>query len=133
MFSSAIAVKEADESTAERFESLIRIAASIRAQTGPHELFGILVHELGQVVHFDAIAQFDEASNKVDFHAGPDCLEHEGCPSEIAKEESIAAWVYEHQETLVLGTLDREKRFPASTRIMQRAGLHSVCAFPLTT
>jgi formate hydrogenlyase transcriptional activator len=133
MLASAIAVTEADESIAERYESLIRIATSIRAQENPRELFGILVHELGQVVHFDAIAQFDEASNKVDFHGGPGCLKREECPSEIDKEESIAAWVYERQETLVLGTLDRETRFPASTRIMQRAGIQSVCAFPLTT
>ena len=130
---SAIAVAEADESTAERYESLFRIATAIRAQRNPRELFGILVHELGQVVHFDAIAQFDEGSNKVDFHLGPGCMKTHDCPSELDKEETIAAWVYEHQEPLVLATLDRETRFPASTRIMQRAGLQSVFAFPLTT
>jgi formate hydrogenlyase transcriptional activator len=133
MSSSAIAVAEVDESTAERYESLFRIATAIRAQRNPRELFGILVHELGQVVHFDAIAQFDEGSNKVDFHLGPGCVKTRDCPSEIDKEETIAAWVYEHQEPLVLATLDRETRFPASTRIMQRAGLQSVFAFPLTT
>jgi formate hydrogenlyase transcriptional activator len=132
MFAS-IALTEADESTAVRFESLFRIATSIRAQKNPRELFAILVHELGQVVNFDAIAQFDESSTKVDLHLGPGCLKREECPSEIDKDESIAAWVYEHQETLVLGTLDRETRFPSSTRVMQRAGLQSVCAFPLTT
>jgi len=133
MFASAVAVSEADESVAERYESLIRIATSIRSQKEPSELFGILVHELGQVVHFDAIAQFDEASNKVAFHLGPGCLEREQCPLEIDKEETIPAWVYEHQQPLVLGTLEHESRFPASTRIMQRAGIQSVCAFPLTT
>jgi formate hydrogenlyase transcriptional activator len=133
MFSSAFAVKEADEFTAERFEALFRIATSIRAQKDSRELFGVLVHELGQVVHFDAIAQFDEASTKVEFHLGPGCKKLENCPSEIDKEESIAAWVYEHQETVALGTLDRETRFPSSTRVLQRAGVQSVCAFPLTT
>jgi formate hydrogenlyase transcriptional activator len=117
----------------ERYESLIRIAASIRAQREPNELFAMLVHELGQVVHFDGIAQFDESSNKVALHLGPDCRESDDCPSEMAKEESLAAWVYDHQETLVLGSLDHETRFPGSTRIMQRVGLQSVCAFPLTT
>jgi len=129
----SIAATEADESVAERYESLIRIATSIRAQKDPRELFAVLVHELGKVVHFDAIAQFDEASNKVAYHLGPGCQEREHCPEEIAKEESIPAWVYEHQETLVLGTLDRETRFGGSTRIMQRAGVQSICAFPLTT
>jgi formate hydrogenlyase transcriptional activator len=129
----SVAATEADESVAERYESLIRIATSIRAQKDPRELFAILVHELGKVVHFDAIAQFDEASNKVAYHLGPGCQERQHCPEEIAKEESIPAWVFEHQETLDLGTLDRETRFGGSTRIMQRAGVQSICAFPLTT
>src|SRR5271156_3003444 len=112
MFASAVAVTEADESGAGHYESLIRIASSIRSQTEPRELFGILVHELGQVLHFDAIAQFDEASNKVAFHLGPGCQKPGDCPSEIAKEETLAAWVYEHQEPFFLGTLDHETRFP---------------------
>jgi hypothetical protein len=119
----SIAATEADESVAERYESLIRIATSIRSQKDPRELFAVLVHELGKVVHFDAIAQFDEASNKVAYHLGPGCQERQHCPEEIGKEDSIPAWVYEHQETLVLGALDRETRFGGSTRIMQRAGV----------
>ncbi len=93
----------------------------------------MLAHELGQVVQFDAIAQYDEASNKVDFFLCPGCVRPERCPSEIDKEGSVAAWVYEHQETVVLGTLDRETRFPSSSELMRRAGLQSVCAFPLST
>jgi len=47
-----------------RYESLIRIAASVRAQKEPRELFAILVEELGQVLQFDAIAQYDEVLTK---------------------------------------------------------------------
>jgi formate hydrogenlyase transcriptional activator len=135
MHTSAMAIAEidADESTAQRYESLIRIASSIRAQQEPRKLFGILVQELGKVVHFDAIAQYDEESNKVDLHLCPGCRKPENCPSELDKGETIAAWVYDRQETIVMGTLDRETRFPASTQIMRQAGLQSVCAFPLTT
>src|SRR5437660_7077829 len=127
------AIAEAvDHSTAQRYESLIRIAAEIRAQKEPRELFGILVRELGQVVPFDGIAQFDEASNKIDWHLCPGCVRP--APVEINKDETIAAWVYQHQETVILGTLDNEEpRFPASVSIMRQAGLQSVCAFPLTT
>jgi formate hydrogenlyase transcriptional activator len=133
MLTSAVAEAESDQSTAERYESLIRIATSIRAQKDPRALFGILVHELGQVLQFDGIVQFDEASNKVDWHLCPGCSKPEKTPSEVDKDGTIAAWVYEHQETVVLGTLDRETRFPASTGIMRQVGLQSVCAFPLTT
>src|SRR5580704_13748879 len=79
-------------STAERYEALIRIAAAVRAQREPRKLFGILVHELGQVLRFDAIAQYDERSNKVDWHLGSGC--HKSDSSEIDKEETLAAWVY---------------------------------------
>jgi formate hydrogenlyase transcriptional activator len=133
VLTSAIALAESDQFTAERYESLIRIATSIRAQKDPRELFGILVHELDKVVQFDAIAQFDEASNKVAWHMCPGCHKSENAPCENDNDETIAAWVYQHQETVVSGSLDRETRFPASIRIMQQAGLRSVCAFPLTT
>src|SRR5271165_2032398 len=127
----AMAVVESDRSTAERYKSLIRIAELIRAQSDPQELFSVLVHELGQVLQFDGIARFDEASNKVDLYLCPGCRKPDDFPVEPDKEGNLAAWVYEHQQTLVLGTLDGETRFPASTRIMRQAGLHSVCAFPL--
>src|ERR1051326_5811168 len=134
MMTSAVAEALSDQSTAERYESLIRIAASVRAQKDPRGLFGILVHELGQVLQFDAIAQFDEASNKVDWHLCAGCLKQEKNPEKLPNnEETIASWVYKNQETIVLGNLDWESRFPASTSIMRRAGLQSVCAFPLTT
>ena len=130
---SAIARTELEHSTADRYESLSRIASSIRSQADPRELFGILVHELGQVLQFDAILRFDEASNKVDWHLCPRCQKPNKTPAEIDSGESIAAWVYRRQETVVLGTLDWEDRFPASIAIMRQVGLQSVCAFPLTT
>jgi formate hydrogenlyase transcriptional activator len=129
----AVAPAEPERSTAERYESLIRISNSIRAQQDPQELFGILVHELSQVIQFDGIAQFDESSNKISWHLGGGCRKRDHGPSEIGREETLASWVYRHQDTVVLGTLDGETRFPASIPIMQEAGIHSVCAFPLTT
>ncbi len=129
----AVALAEPDRSTAERYESLIRIANSIRAQKEPQELFGILVHELSQVIQFDGIAQFDESSHQITWHLGIACRNREHCPSEIDHKETLPAWVFRNQETVVLGTLDGETRFPASIPMMQEAGIHSVCAFPLTT
>ena len=93
---------------------------------------GILVHELDQVIQFDAIAQFDEASNKVAWHLCPGCQKSEQHCSEADAQDTIAAWVYEHQETVVLGTLDWETRFPPSIRMMRQAGAAiALCArFP---
>ena len=122
-----------DESTAAKYESLIRIAASIRAHKEPRDLFEILIQELGQVVQFDAIAQYDDSSNKVHWHMCSGCRKPNYSPSEIDKEETLAAWVYRNQETVALADLGRETRFSASTNLMRQAGLQSVCAFPLST
>ena len=103
-----------EEPAAERYEALIRIAAAVRAQRDPRELFGILVHELGQVLQFDAIAQFDERSNKVDWHLGSGC--HKSNSSEIDREETLAAWVYRNQEAVALAELDTDTRFPSTDR-----------------
>ncbi len=131
---SAAAIEaQTDQSTAQRYESLIRIADSIRAQTDPRELFSILVKELGHVIQFDAIARFDEASNKMDWYICPWCIKPRETPWETDKDGTIAAWVYEHQEPLVLGSLEGENRFPSSVPVMREAGIQSICAFPLTT
>ena len=55
METSALAVAEPHQSTAERYESLIRIANSIREGKEPRELFSILAHELSRVIQFDGI------------------------------------------------------------------------------
>ncbi len=129
----AVAHAEPERSTAERYESLIRIANSIRAQQDPQELFEILVRELSQVIHVDGIAQFDESSNKINWHLGAGCRKPDHSPSETGREETLASWVYRNQRTVVLGNLDAETRFPASIPVMREAGINSVCAFPLTT
>ena len=73
--------------TAARYESLIRIANSIRVPREPEELFNILVHELGQAIQYDGIAQFDESANKVNWHFGTGCRKRDRKPSEIDREE----------------------------------------------
>ncbi len=123
----------AERSTAERYQSLIRIANSIRAQQDPEELFSILVRELSQVIQIDGIAQFDESSNKINWHLGTGCRKPDHDTADSGREETLASWVYRHQETIVLGNLDFETRFPASVPVLREAGINSVCAFPLTT
>ena len=126
-------VAESGTSTAARYEALIRISNSIRAAKGRQELFEILVHELRKVIPFDAIAQFDESANKIHWHLGPACRQQEDCRADLEAGESLPRLVYRTQETVVLGSLDGEARFPEFTRKIRSNGLQSLCAFPLTT
>jgi formate hydrogenlyase transcriptional activator len=124
---------ESDQSTAARYESLIRIATAVRSQKAAQDLFALLVEELGQVIQFDAIAQYDESSNKIHWHMCAGCRKPASTPHEVDKEETLAAWVFQHQEAVTIQSLDRETRFPASTGLMRQAGLQSAFAVPLST
>src|SRR4029077_15791652 len=42
-------------------------------------------------------------------------------------------WVYEHQQPLIISSLDAETRFPAVAEMLKSRGVRSVCAVPLTT
>jgi len=118
-----------DQST--RYEALMRISNSIRACKESEDLFEILVHELGKVIPFDAIAQFESAT-KIRWHFGPVCR----APQHRAGEEdgeTLPAYVYRTQETIVLDSWETDARFPVKSNIMRETGLRSLCAVPLTT
>src|SRR5215469_14958314 len=121
MTTMAILEAEPHESTATRYEALIRIAASVRSQKEPQGLFELLVHELGKVIQFDAIAQYDETSSKVNWHMCPACRKCDHAPSDVDNEETLAAWVFRHQETVTVSDLDHETRFPASINLIRQA------------
>jgi formate hydrogenlyase transcriptional activator len=133
MATSTWAVQEASDPVAGRYEALIRIANSVRAQKDPDELFQILVDELRQVVPFDGIAQFDDSANKIRWHMCSACLQPKERPDELDREETLAGYVYREQRIVTFGSLEAETRFPRSVAILRQAGLQSVCALPLTT
>lgn len=130
---SALLETQSEELATARYESLIRLAESIRAQREPGGLFCVLVHELSQVVPFDGIAQFDETANKINWHFCEPCDQPSISPSDVPKEESIAWWVYEQQSPLVIKDVREETRFPLSVQCLVETGLRSVCALPLST
>ncbi len=130
---SAVLEMESEELATARYESLIRLAESIRAQHDPSGLFCILVHELSQVVPFDAIAQFDEAANKINWHFCKECEEPSIPPAAVPKEESIAWWVYQQQRALVIPDVRETMLFSQTAQCLIEAGLRSVCALPLST
>jgi len=51
----------------------------------------------------------------------------------LPKEETITWWVYQHQQPLIIPSLDAETRFPAVAEMLKSHGVRSVCALPLTT
>src|SRR6266853_6549843 len=124
--------KPPESSAFTRYESLVRLSQSIRTQREPKELFRLLVSELSKVVQFDAIAQFDEAASKIHWHLC-DNYQKPNAAAQLPKEETLAWWVYQHQQTLVISSVERETRFPRMMECLRGYGVQSVCALPLST
>lgn len=120
-----------EQFTASRYEALIRIANSIRARTEPEDLFEMLVGELGKAIPFDAIVQF-ESADRVRWHFGSVCRQPQHQPGE-GDVETLPAYVYRTQESIVLRGWEMDPRFPFKLNSMREAGLQSLCAVPLTT
>ncbi len=122
-----------EQSVGARYESLIRLAGSIRAQHDTKALFRALVNELRPVIPFDAIAQFDESSRKVNWHLCDSCPQQAPHPSEIPLEGTLPWWVAENQQAAVIADVWRETRFSFTVEQLRRNGLQSACALPLST
>jgi formate hydrogenlyase transcriptional activator len=126
-----------DGSLAARYESLIRMADAVRSHRDQRELFDLLSRELRRVVRFDAIVQYDDAANKVQWHLCPDAAPSDRMPSDplsdLNKEDTLAWWVHEHQEIVVVSDLLVETRFSKTTARLRERGMRSLCALPLTT
>ncbi len=122
-----------EQSVGARYESLIRLAASIRAQHDTKALFRALVNELRPVIPFDAIAQYDESARKVDWHLCDSCPRPTPHPSEIPLEGTLPWWVAENQQAAVIADVWRETRFPFTVEQLRKNGLQSACALPLST
>jgi formate hydrogenlyase transcriptional activator len=122
-----------DQSVEARYQSLIRLADSIRAQHDTKALFRVLVSELSQVIPFDGIAQFDESSKKVNWHLckiGQQLSPH---PSDTRIQETLAWWVSESQQSAVIADVWRETRFSYTVEQLRNFGMQSACGLPLST
>ena len=128
---------ETEKLPAPRYESLIRLAEAIRTTRRPEDLFQVLVRELANVVRFDAVAQYDDALNKVNWHLGEAC--NPGAKlsphvsKDLPKEETIAWWVQEHQQALVIQSVESDQRFRRMMEVLRDFGIRSLCALPLST
>jgi formate hydrogenlyase transcriptional activator len=122
-----------DQSIEARYESLIRLADSIRAQHETKALFGVLVEELRPVIPFDAIAQYDESSKKVNWYLCESCQQQTPGPFNMRIEETLPWWVSENQQAAVIANVWQETRFSYTVEQFKKFGIQSACALPLSS
>jgi formate hydrogenlyase transcriptional activator len=117
-----------------RYEALLRVSQTLISIRSSEELFSILARELRAVMNFSylGVAIYDEKAHEVRLTS----YSESGVPHQVPKlapEETLTWWVYQHQQCLIISSLDAETRFPAVAEMLKNCGIRSVCTLPLTT
>jgi formate hydrogenlyase transcriptional activator len=121
---------------AARYETLMRVSRAIGAHQNAQDLFAALVDELNGVVDFDAIGVFlkcqhsDRFQNHFVDTESRSILVAEG---NLSPGETFVSSVYERQEPWLRSTEEMEPRYERLKTPLQRRGIRSICALPLTT
>src|SRR2546426_7248980 len=126
--------KASETAVTKRYEALLRVSQTLISIRSSEELFNILARELRAVVSFYVMGVGIYAENahevRLTSYGEP------GVPLQVPKlapEETFTWWVYQHQQPLIIPSLDAETRFPAVAEMLKNRGVRSVCALPLTT
>jgi formate hydrogenlyase transcriptional activator len=124
-----------DDGIASRYEALARIADLIRSHSEEKVLFQTCASELHQVVPFDGLSWLDSSAHWVHWHflEPYDSAFEAPAVRDIPKEETVAWWVYQNQQPVIIPSIDRETRFPLVGERLAKLGLRSLCALPLST
>jgi formate hydrogenlyase transcriptional activator len=124
-----------EQPLAARYEALIRVSQAVSAHREPQSLFSTLAGELRQVVPFDfiGVAQYDETTGQATWLLSECDRPCQDGPADCGPEREMTRWVYEHQQALVIPSVQRETRFPEMTEKLTAFGVQSACGLPLTT
>src|ERR1700688_277680 len=127
-------VQNAAESAVRRYEALLRVSQTLISIRSSEELFKLLALELRAVVSFYVmgVGIYDEKAHQMRTTS----YGEPGVPLQAPKfapEETFSWWVYQHQQPLIIPSLEAETRFPAVAEMLKNRGVRSVCALPLTT
>jgi formate hydrogenlyase transcriptional activator len=120
----------------ERLRLLLEVSESITAHRNLAELFHALAQRLPQTLQFSYIALVlhDAERDVMRLH-----LLEAPRPVQIPRgfelpiNESVAGWVWQHQQPVILTDVEHETRFPKVIQMIRDAGIRSFCTVPLNT
>ena len=134
MNTSPAQVAVADEQT-KKYLTLLELSKAIASHRDLSGLFHDLACRLQKLVDFSqlGVMLYDPKHNVMRFHLLETCEPAEWQnPAEVPMEGTMAGWVWEHQEALVVHDLEEENRFPYAKILLERP-VKSICSVPLTT
>jgi len=122
------------EHTAERYRTLLEINNAIITNLSQEALLHAISEVLSRVIPFDraAFTIYIPGSDKFRFLAieGGTASSHFRAGQEFNREESVSAWVFDHQRPAVRGDLTKEQHYLNDRRLIEE-GLNSYCVAPL--
>jgi formate hydrogenlyase transcriptional activator len=119
----------------EQYLTLLELSKAIASHRDLTRLFHDLACRLQMLFKFRSLAVMfhDSSRNIMRCHFLETCAPTKWqAPTEVPMEGSIAGWVWEHQEPVVVHDIALEDRFPFAKTIPDHP-IKAICSFPLTT
>src|SRR5437867_1193843 len=119
----------------EQYLTLLELSKAIASHRDLTRLFHDLACRLQMLFKFRSLAVMfhDSSHNIMRCHFLETCAPTKWqAPTEIPMEGSIAGWVWEHQEPIVVHDIALENRFPFAKTLLDHP-IKGICSFPLTT
>ena len=127
-------VKLGDDQT-KKYLTLLELSKAIAAHRQLPELFHDIACRLQGLFDFThlGVLLHDSSHGVMRLHLLETCDPTQWqAPSEVPLQGSIAGWVWEHQEPVVIHDLEFEDRFPFARTLLDHP-VKAVCSMPLTT
>jgi formate hydrogenlyase transcriptional activator len=119
----------------EQYLTLLELSKAIASHRDLTKLFQDLACRLQMLFKFRSLAVMfhDSSRNIMRCHFLETCAPTKWqAPTEVPMEGSIAGWVWEHQEPIVVHDISLEDRFPFAKTLLDHP-IKAICSFPLTT
>jgi len=119
----------------EQYLTLLELSKAIASHRDLTKLFHDLACRLQMLFKFRSLAVMfhDSSRNIMRCHFLETCAPTKWqAPTEVPMAGSIAGWVWEHQEPIVVHDITLEDRFPFAKTLVDHP-IKAICSFPLTT
>jgi formate hydrogenlyase transcriptional activator len=120
---------------AEQYLTLLELSKAIASHRDLTRLFHDLACRLQMLFKFRSLAVMfhDSSRNVMRCHFLETCAPTKWqSPTEVPMEGSVAGWVWEHQEPVVVHDINLDDRFPFAKTLPDHP-VRAMCSFPLTT
>ena len=119
----------------EKYRALLEISRIIASHENLTELFRDLAGRLHGLLNFRylSVVLYDPARNVMRLRTLETSVPKMEPGAEFPMDESSSAWVWEHQQPLIIGDTEQDPRFPGSMERFLAHGVRSICSVPLTS